>query len=48
MTLAAIGAQFNMSRQGIHSIVKDAEALLREYLEDMERLKTMAEGNHQK
>jgi predicted DNA-binding protein YlxM (UPF0122 family) len=37
-TLASIGAKFNLSRQAVHHIVKEEEKLLREYLEDMERL----------
>ena len=38
VTLASIGVQFGISRQAVHRIVKDEEALVREHLEDMDRL----------
>jgi hypothetical protein len=44
-TLSALGAQFEMSRQAVHSIVKDEEQLLREYLEDMARLEERKSAN---
>jgi uncharacterized protein YjiK len=37
-TLSQIGARFNMSKQAVHYITKDEWVLLREYLEDMEKI----------